>query len=88
MVNIAIFYAKNVGLCVTIIYGRGGMFMEEVVYFDNLYQLNRKTTKENYDNMKKQMSEFTSYIKSKNLPPIEEIIKTQDNYLEKKHRKN
>ena len=52
--------------------------MDEVVYFDNLYQLNRRTTKENYDNMEKQMSEFIAYVKSKNLSPMEEIMLVYD----------
>ena len=52
--------------------------MEEVVYFDNLYQLNRKIPKEKYENMELQINDFISYVKSKNLSPMEEIMLAYD----------
>ena len=52
--------------------------MEEVSYFDNIFQMNRKTSKEKYDNMEKQLDDFISYTKLQNLSPIEQIMLVYD----------
>ena len=52
--------------------------MEEMQYFDNIFQLNRRTTREKYENMEQELNEFISYIKSLNLSPIEQIMLVYD----------
>lgn len=52
--------------------------MQETQYFDNIFQLNRTTSQEKYDNMENQLNEFISYIKSKKLSPIEQVMIVYD----------
>lgn len=52
--------------------------MQETTYFDNIFQMNRTTAQEKYDDMEKQINEFISYIKSQNLSPMEEIMMVYD----------
>lgn len=52
--------------------------MQETKYFDNIFQLNRNTTQEKYDNMEKEINDFLTYVKSKQLSPIEEVMLVYD----------
>lgn len=48
--------------------------MQDTQYFDNIFQMNRTTSQEKYDNMEKQLNDFITYIKSQNLSPIEQVM--------------
>lgn len=52
--------------------------MQDTQYFDNIFQMNRITSQEKYDNMESQLNEFISYIKSQNLSPIEQVMVVYD----------
>ena len=52
--------------------------MQETKYFDNIFQLNRTTTQEKYDNMEKEINNFLTYVKSKELSPVEEVMLVYD----------
>lgn len=52
--------------------------MQETQYFDNIFQMNRTTSKEKYENMEYQLNEFITYIKSQNLSPIEQVMLVYD----------
>lgn len=52
--------------------------MQDTQYFDNIFQMNRTTSQEKYDNMEKQLNDFITYIKSQNLSPIEQVMVVYD----------
>ena len=52
--------------------------MQEVQYFDNIFQINRTTSEEKYENMENQLNEFLTHIKSQNLSPMEQIMLVYD----------
>jgi len=52
--------------------------MQDTQYFDNIFQMNRTTSQEKYDNIGKQLNEFISYIKSQDLSPIEQVMVVYD----------
>lgn len=52
--------------------------MDQVVYFDHTYQLNKSIPKADYENMESEINEFISYVQSKKLSPIEEIMLVYD----------
>lgn len=52
--------------------------MQDTQYFDNIFQMNRTTSREKYDNMEKQLNDFITYIKSQNLSPIEQVMVVYD----------
>ena len=52
--------------------------MQETQYFDNIFQMNRTTSKDKVDNMNKQINDFTSYVKSLGLSPMEEVMMIYD----------
>lgn len=52
--------------------------MQDTQYFDNIFQMNRTTSQEKYDNMEKQLNEFISYVKSRDLSPIEQVMLVYD----------
>ena len=52
--------------------------MQEVQYFDNIFQINRTTSEEKYENMENQLNEFLTHIKSQNLSPMEQSMLVYD----------
>ena len=52
--------------------------MQEVQYFDNIFQINRTTSEDKYENMENQLNEFLTHVKSQNLSPIEQIMLVYD----------
>ena len=44
--------------------------MEETYYFNHMFQMNRKSTKDKVENMNNEINNIIREIKSKNLSPI------------------